>query len=461
MKLRARLCRLTVVAGWTFAAVGCSDAGQEAPTSSERDEAESSDDEATPAKPAKDASTTPKRDAGPAKAADVSPEAEDTPDAGTAPAPSNEAKLWCDARAVLQSRCQTCHGAEVAGAPMSLVTWSDTQATSVIDKTTSVAALIKSRTKDAKRPMPPVAQGPLTGEEQAALDAWFEAGYPDGDCGTPDVSEGKPTAEFKWPAECTPDKIFTVKAHQNGQPFNVQADWEDNVSITIPVPWVGKVSGEVQALAIKPLTNNKRVVHHWILYAGSLNFITSWSPGKEAETFPDDVGVYMPSSGSFQLNMHYYNKGNDKAEPDESGAEICITNKLRPKTATTNMFGPFSLSVPPGKSEAVSTCTHSGSGPVTLITSSPHMHKTGVGGKFEILRADGKIEVLDDSPFNQEDQTVRQIDAVINVGDKVRTTCKFENTSAQTKRFGESTEDEMCFNFSRYYPKGALSCRAF
>ena len=465
MNVRMRLCSLqtAAVAGLIFTAVGCGEAAEDPTSPKPRGSEEETDETEEPGStttPPKSSSTTPKDGGKPAAAADSGARPAVKADAGAEPGPTQpgDSSTWCAARAVLQERCQTCHGAEVAGAPMSLVTWDDTQANSVIDKTKKVSELIKLRVHDAKKPMPPVQQPKLTAEQLAALDAWSDAGYPNGTCSTPDVTEPKPGEEFAWPAECTPDKIFKVQAHQGGQPYNVPANWEDNVSITIPVPWVGKVSGDVQAVAIRPLTSNKRVVHHWILYAGTREFITSWSPGKEAEIFPADVGVYMPTSGSFQLNMHYYNMGNSSAEKDESGAEICITTKLRPKTATTNMFGPIALTVPPGKSEAVATCTQMGTEPVTLITSSPHMHKTGTGGKFEIVRADGKVEVMDDSPFNQEDQTVTPINYVLNRGDKVRTTCRYENPTSQTKRFGESTEDEMCFNFARYYPKGALSC---
>jgi mono/diheme cytochrome c family protein len=465
MSVRTRLCNLQMAAaaGLIFGAVSCADT-TEGPTASDRDgESEESDltekpdaSKAPPKKP----STESKPDGG--RTADAGTTSVVPPEKSTDPVVPGDpsSKTWCAARAVIQERCQTCHGAEVEGAPMSIVTWADTQAKGVVTKSKTVAELTKARVHDKAKPMPPVAQGALTSEQLAAIDAWADEGFPDGACDTPDKVEPKPTDEFKWPAECTPDKIFQVKAHENGKPFNVKANWEDNVTIDIPVPWAGKFPGDVQAVAIRPLTANKRVVHHWILYAGALQFVTSWSPGKEAEIFPDDVGVFMPKSGNFQLNMHYYNQGNDKAEPDESGAEICITEKLRPKTATTKMFGPISLTIPPGKSEAVGTCTQNGSAPVTLITSSPHMHKTGVGGKFEIIRAGGKIEVLDDSPFDQEDQAVKPINAVLNRGDKVRTTCKFDNQTNVTKRFGESTEDEMCFNFSRYYPMGALNCSA-
>lgn len=393
--------------------------------------------------------------------APVLPDAGTNPDTPPPPSPVDTSSLWCNARAVLQTRCQTCHGSEPAGAPMSLVTHADTQKASTIDKTKTIFELIKLRVHDTARPMPPVAQGPLTAQELGALDLWLNAGAPAGTCATPDEQAPPPSAEFKWPDECTPDRIYKVQAHQNGQPYNVPANWESNVSISIPVPWAGKVSGDVQAVAIRPLTNNKRVVHHWILFAGALEFITSWSPGKPPEVFPPDVGVYLPSSGTFSLNMHYYNQGNSKAEKDSSGAEICLASKLRPKTATTNMFGPFLFTVPSGMSETSETCTQIGLEPVTLITSSPHMHKTGVGGKFEIIRATGEVEVLEDTPFDQEDQHVTPINVVLNSGDQVRTTCRFNNPSALPKSFGQSTDDEMCFNFSRYYPMGALNCLPF
>jgi hypothetical protein len=200
------------------------------------------------------------------------------------------------------------------------------------------------------------------------------------------------------------------------------------------------------------------VVHHWILYAGALDFITSWSPGKPMETFPDDVGVHMPSSGSFRLNMHYYNVGNDKAEPDNSGLEVCITRTPRANTATTFMFtGPATVPAA-SKVENVSECDVIASSPVHLITSSPHKHQYGVHAKLEIVRRGGGVEVLENAAFNWEDQHVTPIDAVVETGDRIRMSCIYENTTERSVRFGLSSADEMCFNFSRYYPMGAFQC---
>ncbi|MDD9933949.1 MAG: c-type cytochrome [Myxococcales bacterium] len=367
---------------------------------------------------------------------------------------------WCAAQAVFRNACQTCHGEQLAGgAPVPIVTHAHTLAPGVSDPSKTVGELIDLRVHDTAAPMPPLSQPRLSDDQLGALEAWMAAGAPAaaGVCDELD-DPGATTvvAEPEWPQDC--QERYEIRAHQNGGPYIVPAGSELNIDVTVAVPWAGGGRGPVQALAIKPLTANARVVHHWILYAGVGEFITSWSPGKPMETFPEGVGVHMPSEGNFRLNMHYYNVGNDQDEPDESGLEVCITRDPRPYTATTYMFSGPATVPPGGRVDNVSTCDVVADEPVHIITSSPHMHSYGVASKLEILRADGTVEVLEDGPFNWEDQHVTPVDAVVNNGDRVRLTCSYENTTDQTIRFGSSSEDEMCFNFARYYPMDAFNC---
>jgi hypothetical protein len=387
-------------------------------------------------------------------------QAPDSASAAATPTPAVGDNAWCSALAVFRTECQSCHGTELAGgAPLPIVTHDDLMAPGVSDPTKTVAELMGVRIHDEARPMPPLSQPRLSAEELGALDQWLAAGAPAAATACSDIPP-EPVAvdelEPEWPEDC--QERYEIRAHDNGRPYVVPANAELNIDITIPVPWAGSGLAPVQALAIRPLTNNKRVVHHWILYAGLQDFITSWSPGKPMEVFPEGVGVHMPTSGNFRLNMHYYNVGNDQDEPDDSGLEVCITRDPRPQTATTYMFSGPATVPPGGRVENASTCTVSATEPVHIITSSPHMHSYGVASKLEILRADGSVEVLEDGPFNWEDQHVTPIDAVVNNGDRIRMTCIYENTSDQTIRFGSSSDDEMCFNFARYYPMDAFRC---
>jgi hypothetical protein len=158
------------------------------------------------------------------------------------------------------------------------------------------------------------------------------------------------------------------------------------------------------------------------------------------------------------MTVHYYNAlSGAKAEQDASGVEICITKRKRPKVAAVMPFAANPV-VPPGGAERSSTCTVRASEPVHIITSSPHMHGLGVHAKLVVQRASGKTEVIHDKPFNFEEQTTYPIDFVVNDGDKITTTCKYENNTSSLVLFGKKTEDEMCFNFALYYPMCGMTC---
>ena len=49
-------------------------------------------------------------------------------------------------------------------------------------------------------------------------------------------------------------------------------------------------------------------------------------------------------------------------------------------------------------------------------------------------------------------------EVILETGDVVTTTCSYTNDTNKNITFGESTTNEMCFNFASYWPAGALSC---
>jgi hypothetical protein len=80
--------------------------------------------------------------------------------------------------------------------------------------------------------------------------------------------------------------------------------------------------------------------------------------------------------------------------------------------------------------------------------------------KFTLERANGEKIVMHDKSFNFEEQGQFDLDKPLEVkkGDKLITTCTYDNDTDQTVTFGENTGNEMCFNFALYYPQGALKC---
>ena len=407
---------------------------------------------------------TPSRDSGTPK-----------PDAGGGGG-GNDA-LWCNVQPIFEKSCAGCHdGNGTAGTPMGLSTYSDFTAPNPSTPNKKVYEQVFARVHDTARPMPP--RGLLPAADLAKIDAWVKAGAPgsdETDCsgegheggghtpGNPDPNDG-------WdPTKC--DAIYEIRAHapNSTAPYNVPVGNEYHPQIAVPAPWGNE---RVQAIAFRPITDNAKVLHHWILYGGSglsRAFLTGWAPGDDVRPpYPEDVGMDMPST--LTLDMHYYNKGaGAKPELDRSGLEVCVLkgNNLRPKTAAVSMglmsIGQGGILAPRGANMTpqTGTCNVQTTQPVHIMTAAPHAHKYARRMKFVVKKKNGKEIVMHDAPFNFGEQGTYAVpggEVIVETGDVITTTCYYTNTTNKDIRFGESTESEMCFNFALYYPKGALSC---
>lgn len=295
---------------------------------------------------------------------------------------------------------------------------------------------------------------PIGAEEEVAVDAPATTA-------TPAAQEGA-----AWPpAEC--DDVYEIRAHAPGNPsapYTVPAGAEIHPQIPVNPPWGTQ---RVQAIATKPINDNKKVVHHWIMYNG-IAFLSSWAPGdNDPVNLPEGVGLELPTTpGSIRLDMHYFNKTGRTAETDRSGLELCVVRgaKLRKNIAAVHMgFSVIAgLSIPPGRKnhDVTSSCRVTATQPVYLLTAGPHAHKLAKHMKFTVRKANGQQVVMHDGPFQFGEEGTYFLNPPLQLqtGDTVTTTCTFDNDTTRTVRFGDSTEDEMCFNFAMYYPKGGLRC---
>jgi hypothetical protein len=373
-------------------------------------------------------------------------------------APTGNDMNWCGVKQTLDGKCTVCHNEnKVAGAPMSLKTFADLQAPAPSDATKKVYEVVKVRVHDKQRPMPP--QDPLSDEQLAGIDAWVAGGAAasaDPTC-PGNVTEAAPTQQ--WPENC--DETYKIFVGSDGRPQSVQAGAEVHPQVQVPPPWGNE---EIQAIAWRAINDNVKILHHWILYSGTGEFLFGWAPGKDYnEPLPADVGVYMPGS-TMRLDIHYNNLGSTSTETDMSGVEICALKKanFRPKTATTtNALSAFLINVPPRATdvEITATCNHSGQ-PFRLLSASPHAHRFAHHMKFTVEKANGETITMHDKPFNFEEQTTYPMTPPIEIvsGDRIITTCTFTNDTDRTITFGENTGNEMCFNFALYEPMGAISC---
>jgi hypothetical protein len=390
-------------------------------------------------------------------------------DAGALPKSSaSEAATWCSVKGTFESRCTACHdGKQTAGAPMALKTYADLHAPAVSDKSKKVYQLVAKRIHDTAKPMPP--QQKLSGDELHGLDAWIAAGAPEGadpscsDEAASDTAAVSDATAPAWPSNC--DGIYKILSHGDGgdaTPYMVAAGQEIHPKLAVAAPWG---DGPAQAIAWRAITDNAKVLHHWILYGSQREFLIGWAPGKDMSIpLPADVGMNMPG-GMLTLDLHYNNLTGSADEGDNSGVEVCIVkgDNARPKTATVYQgFSTFQINIPPHavNFDVSTTCSVTTTEPVTLISASPHAHTTATHMKFTLERASGETIVMHDAPFSFFEQGVYALDMplTLGTGDKITTTCTYTNDTDKAITFGENTGNEMCFNFAVYYPMKALSC---
>lgn len=391
---------------------------------------------------------------------------------------------------IVQAECGRCHAAQPrGGAPMSLVTWEAMHAPAVTDPSLRVFQMVARRIHDEADPMP--ATGLLPSADLAVLDDWIAAGAPPGD-GTyvpPPVQEVGPSY-----LPCEPTAEF--RAHAPGsdtEPFVLEPGAGDQGNATMCFAFASPFDDITQGTAFAPIIEEARVLHHWIIFGtdalpagievgdvwacgatgGGLTtgsqFLTGWAPGGVNEVYPEDRGRELPGPGGFiVLQVHYWNVAGYTDVADRSGVALCTTNTPRINEVGTSILGSLDIAIEPRANDhtVVGTCTPAITEPVTIVASAPHMHTRGVHIRTEVLRggmAGPSESLVDVARWDFNSQTsipAPDGSIVVQPGDVLRTTCVYDNDTADLITFGERTEDEMCFNFVSAYPTGALATEA-
>ncbi len=273
------------------------------------------------------------------------------------------------------------------------------------------------------------------------------------------------------PREATPDECdymtFHARRDPGGAKYGVPAG-EQYYCFGFHVP----LEQGAQGLAFYPEIDNTQVIHHWLLYKaktpqidGAINvclgfhpdgeLLAGWAPGAGPMFLPEHVGLEL-GGGDFILEVHYNNTG--AATEDASGVRVCKAKEHRPNTASVSWLGTEAIIIPPAAKafQVPSNCRPSVTTPIHILKSWPHMHKLGRHMTTLIHRANGEVEPLVDVNFDFNYQWGYDTPTILNQGDWIQTTCFFDNDTGGFVTFGESTGNEMCYDFTIAYPAHAL-----
>ena len=383
--------------------------------------------------------------------------------------------LPCDVVEVIDRNCFGCHSDPPKfGAPMPFASWGDFQVPAVSDPERKVIDLVGDRIVDPDFPMPPITA--MSGEDQTVLLDWIAAGAPSDPsaaCTPTDPTGGDDVGPDALP--CEPTHTFLAHASGSEDAFQVPPEGADNLYMcfTFASPFAANVQGTAWA----PITDDERVLHHWILYrtatpqvdggVGPCNmpsdqvFVSGWAPGGQNFVMPDDVGLELGGPDDYYiLQVHYHNTENHTDAFDGSGVAFCTTDTPRAQTAGVLTLGTFSIDVGADAEDAkaVGTCPSQLTSllPQSLfaLASFPHMHQLGREFNTTITRGAEELTLVDVPSFTFDNQISYPHDPPIEIksGDTLTTTCTYDNPGGGPVGFGEDTEDEMCFNFVLTYP---------
>jgi hypothetical protein len=238
--------------------------------------------------------------------------------------------------------------------------------------------------------------------------------------------------------------------------------------------------------------DNAQVLHHWVLFSTiekqtegahiqtalptligtDPQLVAAWTLGGPNLAVPTNVGLELPAPGrTLDLQVHYANR-TGTAQHDASSVQICtVPANQRAHIATFTALGTEDLNgnvwqngagMPPHKESTFSgTCLPARRGldadaAIQLIGFMPHMHRIGTHMNTRVQRASGEVEILFDAAFSFGHGRHNVVHFELNANESLTTTCTYNNTNDYGVSFGETANDEMCYQFVLAYPARAL-----
>jgi peroxiredoxin len=388
-----------------------------------------------------------------------------------------------DVLPILQENCQQCHRSGEVG-PFSLMTYK---------QAVSWAGDIKDYTRDRRMPpWKPVAgasfhnERKLTDKELKTLAAWVDGGTPEGN---PKDAPRPKVFTDGWQLG-KPDLVLTVP-----EDMTVGASGKDLFRCFVMLTGLTE-DKYVVAVEVRP--GNKRIVHHSLnffdatgqarelekkeqqrakkpdeqdrgpgysvamgigisRFSGKVGGVGGWAPGQRARFLPEGYGYPLPKGSDFILQLHYHRNGRVEKDRTQVGLYFAKKANIKPYKALV-IPGRF-LVIPAGRAdfpvrgsiEVLEDCE--------VHSVMPHMHMLGKQIKVTITPPEGKTTTLvqiGDWDYNWQETYFLKQSLKVKKGTRFGVEAIYDNSDKnpnnpfhppQWVRFGEQTDNEMCFVF--------------
>jgi hypothetical protein len=186
-----------------------------------------------------------------------------------------------------------------------------------------------------------------------------------------------------------------------------------------------------------------------------LQMLYASGPGTDELVFPPGVGMRVRAGQFIHLNLHLFN-ASDQAMSGMSGIEVKVMADADVvHEADMTFAGSRDINIPSDglPHEVAGGCIAPRDW--NVFTLWPHMHQFATHQKVVVTPSGGPPQtVLDDAYSFTEQRNYPMPTLAIPEGARIDVTCTYVNTSGVIVRFGDSSNEEMCFAGMYKYPAG-------
>ena len=398
-------------------------------------------------------------------------------------APEEPPTWHADVSPLLNEHCVRCHteGGQGPG------DWSSYQTV------TETAWLIEDAIAEGRMPPPTTdpdcqdfhgsAHMVLDEEETGVVAAWIDAGMPAGDYrDTP--------SDVVYPKEQIEDAdlVLTIPPYSPSWWDTANPDNEYRCFVLDP-----GVDETVYIERMSAVIDNRDLVHHIVLFAAAEDEIPSdpddepgfdciddafiggnsvgsildgngmlggWAPGSLPVEFDEGVGLRITPQQKLVLQMHYFRSGPESdGQVDASGWAFDLVDEGEVHTPVLMApMGVYGFRIPADAPSHTESFGFVMPADITIHSVFPHMHVLGTSYEMTVTRNDQETCVVR-GDFDFDNQVSYQlVDPVEVDADSVwEMSCTWDNSAGnpnqfydppQDVRYGERTDEEMCFGFS-------------
>jgi len=383
------------------------------------------------------------------------------PDPPPTPAPTWNGRV---AR-IVQRDCQECHRPGENG-PFPLVTYADAKANCETIKLMVARGAMPPWFAESKC-------GPFSNDrslsprDKADFLAWIAAGCPEGDAKDAPLPVVR---ENGWKIG-KPDLVV-----ETSRAVDVIAQGTMRYQHLVAYPQLDEDKW-VEAMEVLP--SAPAVVHHILVFLrfpkddpryappdpgeGLSGFFAAMVPGEGVIEYPDGMAKALPKAATLVFQIHY--QPNGTATQDRPKIAFRFAKKPPEHEVTTRAVFDVRFRIPPGAPNFAVTSERRFGESGRILAFMPHTHLRGKAFRYELIRPDGKSEIVLDVPhydFNWQLAYRFREPLEVEKGSRLVATAWYDNSSAnpanpdatKTVRFGEQTSDEMMIGYFDWISDG-------